>query len=68
MILPPEAAPLLLALSPELPKPTLAWLSFLLAAAVPTTGRRTVSDLVRTLSPLADGHPPTCGRVLSSAQ
>jgi len=68
MILPHETAPLLLVLSPELSKPTLGRLSFLPVSAVLTTGRRTVSNLVRTLSPLADGHPSTYRRVLSSAK
>src|SRR6478672_11118056 len=51
MILPPEARPLL----------------NVLVAAVLTTGRRTVANLLRTLRHLAPGHRTSYQRVLSRA-
>jgi DDE superfamily endonuclease len=68
MILPPEAAPLLAALAPHLTHPTCARLATLTAAAILTTGRRTVANLLRTVGVLAPGHPSTYRRVLSSAR
>jgi hypothetical protein len=67
MILPPEAAPALAALLPELTRPTAARFATLLAAALLTTGRRTVANLLRTLRHLAPGHPTDYRRVLSRA-
>ena len=67
MILPPEAAPLLAALLPELTRPTAARFATLLAAALLATGRRTVANLLRTLRQLAPGHPTAYRRVLSRA-
>ena len=48
-----EATPLLLALAPAFTQPTFGRFTTLLAAAVLTTGRRTVANLLRTagLSP-----------------
>src|SRR5262249_35846138 len=65
MILPPEAAPLLAALLPELTRPTAARFVTLLLAAVLTTGRRTVANLLRTLRHLAPGHPTAYRRPLA---
>src|SRR5215831_16130169 len=67
MILPTEAAPLLAALAPAFTQPTLPRFVTLLAAAILTTGRRTVANLLRTLGPLAPGHRTDYQRVLSRA-
>jgi hypothetical protein len=67
MILPNEAAPVLAALLPELTRPTAARFATLLAAALLTTGRRTVANLLRTLCHLAPGHRTAYRRVLSRA-
>src|SRR5215211_4491226 len=67
MTLPPEAAPLLAALLPEFTRPTAARFAALLLAAVLTTGRRTVANLLRTLCHLAPGHGSSYRRVLSRA-
>ena len=67
MILPPEAAPLLAALLPEFTRPTGLRFATLLAAALLTTGCRTVANLLRTLRHLAPGHPTDYRRVLSRA-
>jgi hypothetical protein len=57
MILPSEAQPLLLALACAFTYPTFHRFTALMAAALLTTGRRTVANLLRTLGPLAPGHP-----------
>ncbi len=70
MILPPlpaEAAPLRLALAPAFTQPTFHRFTLLLAAAVLTTGRRTVANLLRTAGPLAQGHQTSFQRVLAAA-
>jgi hypothetical protein len=67
MILPAEATPLLLALAPAFTQPTFGRFTTLLAAAVLTTGRRTVANLLRTAGPLAAGHRTSYQRVLSAA-
>jgi hypothetical protein len=67
MILPAEAAPLLAAFAPAFTTPTFARFVTLMAAAVLTTGRRTVANLLRTLGPLAKGHRTDYQRVLSRA-
>jgi hypothetical protein len=67
MILPPEAAPVLAALLPAFTRPTAARFATLLAAAVLTTGRRTIANLLRTLRCLAPGHPTAYRRALSRA-
>jgi hypothetical protein len=66
MILPAEAHPLLFALCSAFTYPTFDRFAALMAAAVLTPGR-TVANLLRTLGPLAQGHPTTYQRVLSSA-
>src|SRR5829696_7749864 len=68
MILPPEAGPLLAAFAPHFTAPTHARFLTLAAAAVRTTGRRTVANLVRTLGRLAPGHDASYRRVLSAAR
>src|SRR5918911_1006821 len=67
MILPPEARPLALALLPALSNPTYHRL-LALAAAILTTGRRTVANLLRTVGGLAPGHRTSYQRALSSAR
>jgi hypothetical protein len=67
VILPPEAAPLLAALAPAFTRPTARRFATLLAAAILTTGRRTVANLLRALGPLAGGHRTDYQRVLSRA-
>src|SRR5262249_32266088 len=58
---------LLLALSPAFTAPTARRFTLLLAAALLTTGRRTVANLLRTAGPLAPGHRTSYQRVLSAA-
>jgi hypothetical protein len=67
MSLPPEAIPFLTALAPAFTQPTYRRFVTLLLAAVLTTGRRTVADLLRTLGGLAPGHRTGYQRVLSGA-
>ena len=68
MILPTEAQPLLLALCSAFTSPTFHRFSTLLAAALLTTGRRTVANLLRTLGGRAPGHRTSYQRVLSQAR
>ena len=68
MILPPDATPLLAALTPVFSQPTAARFITLFAAALLTTGRRTVANLLRTLGRLAPGHVTSYQRVLSAAR
>jgi len=65
--LPAEAAPLLLALQPAFTQPTWHRFTLLMVAAVLTTGRRTIANLLRTAGPLAPGHKTSYQRVLSAA-
>jgi DDE superfamily endonuclease len=67
MILPPEAHALVQVLVPVFTNPTYQRFSTLLAAALLTTGRRTVANLLRTLRHLAPGHRTDYQRVLSRA-
>lgn len=67
MILPPEATPLLHALSPVFTNPTYQRFVRLLLAAILTTGRHTIANLLRTLRHLASGHRTDYQRVLSRA-
>lgn len=62
-----EAAPLLAAVQPVFTQPTFRRFTLLMAAALLTTGRRTVANLLRTLGPLAQGHPSTYQRLFSAA-
>src|SRR3954453_5143016 len=68
MLLPPEARPLALALLPVFTNPTYHRFLTLAAAAILTTGRRTVSNLLRTVGDLAPGNPASYRRVLSAAE
>jgi DDE superfamily endonuclease len=67
VILPPEAHPLVRSIVFTFTSPTYQRFSTLLVAAILTTGRRTVANLLRTLRQLAPGHPADYRRVLSRA-
>lgn len=67
MILPPDAHALVQALALHFTSPTYQRFSTLLVAALVTTGRRTVANLLRTLRHLAPGHRTDYQRVLSRA-
>jgi hypothetical protein len=67
MILPPEAHPLAQSIVFTFTSPTYQRFSTLLVAAILTTGRRTVANLLRTLRHLAPGHRTGYQRVLSRA-
>jgi DDE superfamily endonuclease len=67
MILPSEAQPLLFTLVAAFTYPTFQRFTTLMAAALLTTGRRTVANLLRTLGPLVQGHPTSYQRVFSAA-
>lgn len=67
MTLPSEADALAHALVPVFTHPTYQRVSTLLVAAILTTGRRTVANLLRTLRHLAPGHRTDYQRVLSRA-
>ena len=67
MILPNEAADVLLPLAPAFTEPTFRRFSALLLAAILTPGRHTVANLLRTLGAIADGHRTSYQRVLSAA-
>lgn len=68
MLLPTEAQPLLAVLLPHFAQPTAARFTVLMAAAILTTGRRTVANLLRTVGRLARGHDASYRRVLSAAR
>ena len=63
-----EAAPLLALFAAEFISPTAARVHVLTAAAILTTGRRTVAGVLRTLRHLAPGHVTAYRRVLSRAE
>jgi hypothetical protein len=63
-----EALPLLQALAPAFTQPTFRRVVLLLGAALLTTGRRTVANVLRTLAPLTHGHRTSYQRVLSHAE
>jgi hypothetical protein len=67
MILPREAIPLISSFADPFTRPTYRRFVTLLLAAILTTGRRTIANLLRTLGPLADGHRTDYQRVLSRA-
>ncbi len=67
MILPKDAQPLLFALAAAFTAPTFQRFTSLMAAAILTTGRHTVANLLRTLGLLATGHRTSYQRVLSAA-
>jgi hypothetical protein len=66
-ILPIEVTPLLAALQPAFTQPTFPRFALLMSAALLTTGRRTIANLLRTLGPLGKGHKTTYQRVFSAA-
>ena len=68
MLLPVEAQALLAVLLPHFTQPTSARFVVLTAAAILTTGRRTVANLLRTVGALAPGHDASYRRVLSAAR
>jgi len=68
MLLPVEAQPLLAVLLPHFTPPTATRFVVLTAAAILTTGRRTVANLLRTVGALAAGHDASYRRVLSAAR
>lgn len=68
MLLPTEAQPLLAAFLPHFAHPTYTRFVVLTAAAILTTGRRTVANVLRTVGDLAPGHHASYRRVLSSAE
>src|SRR5262249_51181018 len=68
MILPTQAAAVLLPLAPAFTAPTFDRFALLVLAAILTPGRRTVANLVRTLAALAPGQRPTSRRVLPAAR
>jgi hypothetical protein len=65
LVIPDFAQPVVSSFAPVFYRPTYQRFLVLLVAAVLTTGRRTVSDLLRTSSDLAPGHPSSYHRVLS---
>jgi hypothetical protein len=65
LVIPDFAQPVLSSFAPVFYHPTYQRFLVLLVAAVLTTGRRTVSNLLRTSSDLAPGHPSSYHRVLS---
>src|SRR5437588_11295633 len=67
VILPAQAGPLLRALASAFTYPTFRRFATLMAAALLTTGRRTVANPLRTLGGLAPGHCTSFQGVLSSA-
>lgn len=68
MILPPAVADVLLPLAPAFTAPTFERFVLLALAALLTTGRRTVANLLRTLGCLAPGHRTSYQRALSAAR
>jgi hypothetical protein len=65
LLIPSFARPLLDQFAPVFFQPTYQRFLVLLVAAILTTGRRTVSNLLRTLPGLAPGDPSSYHRVLS---
>jgi len=63
--IPPTATPLLLAFAGAFTKPIFQRWLILLVAAILTTGRRTILNLLRTVGGLAPGHPSSYHRVFS---
>jgi hypothetical protein len=65
LVIPDFAQPVLCSFAPVFYHPTYQRFLVLTVAAVLTTGRRTVSNLLRTVAPLAPGDPSSYHRVLS---
>jgi hypothetical protein len=68
VILPTPLAAVLLPLAPAFTAPTFDRFALLALAAILTSGRRTVANLLRTLRGLAPGHRTSYQRVLSCAR
>jgi hypothetical protein len=68
LILPDESLALLDSFAPVFTEPTYRRFLILLGAAVLTTGRRTVANLLRTAGALAPGDPSSYRRVFSQAR
>jgi hypothetical protein len=64
---PAEATALLDALRPAFTLPTWRRFLLLMVAALLTTGRRTIANLLRYAGPLGEGHPTSYQRVFSAA-
>lgn len=67
-IIPREGWPLLQQLAPLFTQPTYRRFLILLVGAILTVGRRTVSNVLRTVGVLAGGHPTSYHRVLLQAR
>jgi hypothetical protein len=67
-ILPDESLALLDSFAPVFTRPTYRRFLVLLGAAILTTGRRTVANLLRTAGSLAPGDPSSYRRVFSQAR
>src|SRR5262245_53580741 len=67
-IVPTDALLLLVELAPIFTRPTFPRFLTLLCAAILTTGRRTLANLLRTAGALAPGHRTSYQRVLSQAR
>lgn len=67
-ILPDDSPALLASLTTAFTRPTSRRFLALLGAAIITTGRRTVANLLRTAGSLAPGHPSSYRRVFSQAR
>lgn len=63
--IPRAAEPLILEFAPAFTRPTFQRFIVLLFAAILVTGRRTITNLLRTVSTLAPGHPSSYHRVFS---
>ena len=68
MILPTEAAALLQALAPAFTQPSFRRAVVLLGAALLTTGRRTIANLLRTAQVWSQGDASSYRRVFSAAR
>src|SRR4051812_40267093 len=67
-ILPDESLPSLASFAPVFTQPTYRRFLVLLGAAILTTGRRNVANLLRTAASLAPGHISSYRRVFSKAR
>src|SRR5262245_2249055 len=65
---PDDALPILALFAPAFSPATFCRAQLLAVAAILTTGRRTVSNLLRSLGHLAQGGPSSYHRVLSEAK
>jgi hypothetical protein len=68
VILPDDSSALLAPLTTVFTRPTARRFLVLLGAAIITTGRRTIANLLRTAGSLAPGHPSSYRRVFSRAR